>query len=250
MLSAPHHADRAVLHPTSADYVSGPMVDVAVQSVRAAGHRGPITTPALTPDETHGFRAAGFDDIARLLLFKVELDKHERSFTVAPTARGLTLHRLPRLSRRQEAWLRAALEVDHAAFQVGERFDQLSIDEALHATPRRLVRFVVDPRGSNTTASLPTVDGKRLVAYAITGRAGHRGYLQRLAVHPAYQGKGVGALLCADAIGWARNGHADVLAVNTREDNARAARLYTRMGFQPVIGGLTVLGVPALDGEP
>jgi ribosomal protein S18 acetylase RimI-like enzyme len=225
------------------------MVSGAIEAIRTGGYRGPITTPALTPDETTGFRSAGFHEVARLHLFRLDLQQP------IPPSHGtsdLLLRRLPRLTRRQDQWIDAALAVDGAAFAVGERFDHLSIDEALNATPRRQVRFVVDPspgsRPGSPASSPPLVDGRTVVAYAITGRAGHRGYLQRLAVHPAYQGRGVGALLCADAIAWARTGRAQVLAVNTREDNARAVRLYTRVGFEPVSGGLTVLGIPGSDG--
>ncbi len=235
LLNIPERPARAVLHPTSAEAVPDSMVLAAIRAVRASGHRGPITTPALTPDETPGFRQAGFSEVSTLLLYRMDLQYAEpRADGVA----GIRLAKLPRRRRTASPWIGAALSVDHAAFRAGERFDELSIDEALHATPRRLVQFAVETAGSHDAAT------NRVVGYAISGRAGRRSYLQRLAVRPSHQGRGIASLLCADAIRWARSGRADVLAVNTRVDNVRAASLYERIGFQPVIGGLVVLGVP------
>ncbi len=238
LLNTSERPARAVLHPTSAATVPDSMVFSAIHAVRATGHSGPITTPALTPDETTGFRLAGFREVSSLLLFRMDLQFAEPQ---ADRVSGIRLAQLPRLASRAVPWIRAALAVDHAAFRPGERFDELSIDEALHATPRRLVRFAVEATRSGE------VRPARVVGYAVTGRAGRRSYLQRLAIHPAFQGRGVASLLCADAIRWARAGRADVLAVNTRIDNTRAAALYERIGFEPVTGGLVVLGVPPLS---
>lgn len=237
LLNTPERPGRAVLHPTSADAVSDSMVDSAIRAIRAAGHCGAITTPALTPEETIGFRRAGFEEVAALLLYRMDLAADE---TRSAGVTGIRLTQLPRRRSRADAWIRAALSVDHAAFRPGEQFDELSIDEALHATPRRLVRFAVAATRSQDI--LPT----HVVGYAVTGRAGRRSYLQRLAVHPCYEGRGIASLLCADAIGWARAGRASVLAVNTRVDNTRAASLYERIGFETVPGGLVVLGVPPI----
>ena len=42
-----------------------------------------------------------------------------------------------------------------------------------------------------------------VVGYAITGRAGEIGYLQRLAVDPGHQHEGIGTALVADGLWWA-----------------------------------------------
>lgn len=245
LFNAPDRVPRAVLHPTTSHSVPHTMVNAAVLALRTAGHLGPITTPALTPEEVHGFRQAGFSDVASLLLFRLglqEIERRDEIVPAVPSLPGLRIVGLPRRSSPKRAWLDAALGVDHAAFPSGEHFDELSIDEALRATPRRSVRFAVRP---HTERNQPG----QLIGYAITGRAGRRSYLQRLAVHPEFAGQGVGAALCADSIRWARAGHASVLAVNTRVDNARAAALYERMGFEPVSGGLFVLGVAAIGSD-
>ncbi len=240
LFNAPNRVPRAVLHPTTAHSVPPTMVSAAVVALRSAGHVGPITTPALTPEEVQGFRQAGFADVSNLLLFRLGLRTLDRRDLPAPAVR---LVGLPRRSGPRQAWLSAALAVDHAAFPPGEHFDELSIDEALRATPRRSVRFAIGPSTKGNRNGQPG----QVIGYAITGRSGRRSYLQRLAVHPDHAGRGIGATLCADAIRWASAGHASVLAVNTRTDNTRAAALYERMGFEPVPGGLVVLGLAAVE---
>ena len=65
---------------------------------------------------------------------------------------------------------------------------QVALGEALKATPHSYPR-------------LARLDG-RYVGYAVTGRTEARGYLQRLAVDPAYQGRGVGTSLVEDSSNW------------------------------------------------
>ncbi len=80
-----------------------------------------------------------------------------------------------------------------------------------------------------------------IVGYAVCGRAGHRGYVQRLAVTPRCQGRGVGAALLADGLRWLRRWGARDALVNTQEDNRRSLRLYQRTGFVLQADGLSVL---------
>ena len=80
-----------------------------------------------------------------------------------------------------------------------------------------------------------------VVGYAVTGRAGAQGYLQRLAVHPGRQGLGLGIDLVADALHWLRRRDVTTCWVNTQEANTAALSLYTRLGFTPARHQLTVL---------
>jgi ribosomal protein S18 acetylase RimI-like enzyme len=77
--------------------------------------------------------------------------------------------------------------------------------------------------------------------YAITGRAGPRGYLQRLAVEPAGQRGGIGTALVGDGLRWLRRWGAKEVLVNTQEGNDAAVQLYERLGFRLEAGGLAVL---------
>ena len=81
-----------------------------------------------------------------------------------------------------------------------------------------------------------------LAGYAIAGRSGPRGYVQRLAVDPWAAGRGVGTALLLDSLAWLRDWGAHEALVNTMVGNDRAVELYRRHGFEPVAGGLAVLG--------
>ena len=84
-------------------------------------------------------------------------------------------------------------------------------------------------------------DQRGVVGYVVCGRAGHRGYVQRLAVTPRCQGRGVGAALLGDGLRWLRRWGARDALVNTQEDNRRSLRLYQRTGFVLQPDGLSVL---------
>ncbi len=126
------------------------------------------------------------------------------------------------------------LEVDGVAFDPFWRFDAAGLDDARAATPNSRFR-VADSHGE-------------VVGYAITGRAGLLGYLQRLAVRPDRQGEGLGRALVVDALRWARRHGASSMLVNTQETNARALALYRKLGFVQETVGLAVLERPVDDG--
>jgi ribosomal protein S18 acetylase RimI-like enzyme len=126
----------------------------------------------------------------------------------------------------------AILAVDHLAFEAPWRLDASGIDEAMHATPRSRLRVGTDTSGEGR----PIVCG-----YAICGRAGRTGYLQRLAVDPERQGRGLGRELVIDALAWLARRHATSVLVNTQETNERAIDLYRSLGFEPDRAELIVL---------
>jgi ribosomal-protein-alanine N-acetyltransferase len=72
------------------------------------------------------------------------------------------------------------------------------------------------------------------VGYLFSNRQGDRGHLIRVAVHPDYQGRGIGARLLTDAIEFFRMEKVKVVTLNTQKDNAVSQRLYRRFGFRPM----------------
>ena len=83
----------------------------------------------------------------------------------------------------------------------------------------------------------------RVSGYTISGRAGLRGFVQRLAVHPDTQSTGIGRRLLLDGLAWMQRGGAREAFVNTQTNNAAALALYTSVGFREEPIGLTVLSV-------
>jgi ribosomal protein S18 acetylase RimI-like enzyme len=112
---------------------------------------------------------------------------------------------------------REASRVDVAAFGAGWCIDPIGIGDVRSATPRHRARSVWI--------------GDRIVAYAISGRDGRNGYIQRLAVHPDHQHRGHGAALVGDSLRWLARWRVQRVLVNTHTSNDPALALYHRVGF-------------------
>jgi GNAT superfamily N-acetyltransferase len=83
----------------------------------------------------------------------------------------------------------------------------------------------------------------QMVGYnAICTNSQSEGQLARLAVHPDFQGRGVGQALLSDAIRYAA-GEFAVLVLNTQVNNGRSQTLYRGFGFRPIGIALSVLGL-------
>jgi GNAT superfamily N-acetyltransferase len=208
------HADTGYLAPlTPPEHLSRAGLDRARERLARRGYRQ-VLTAALTAAEQPLFHNAGFTVHERLHLLRHDLMNIPESGTPVRLRRG----------RRWER--RAMLAVDGSAFESFWRLDAASLAEAVQATPVTRIRVAVDAG---------------VLGYAITGCAADVGYLQRLAVHPSQQGRGIGAALVADALQWLRARNATTASVNTQEANDRALSLYERMGFERVEPGLAVL---------
>ncbi len=175
---------------------------------------GRAVTPALDRYDSQPFLDAGFHLLENLhLLSRPLLDEPP------PVSRKLAIGR---------PWHRAAvLKIDARAFDPFWQFDETSLREARSATPASRFRVATD--------------GRNPIGYAVTGRAGSRGYLQRLAVDPDRHGQGIGSDLVNDALHWLYRHGATMVMVNTQERNQRALSLYEHLGFKPDPTGLVVL---------
>lgn len=197
-----------------------PSVELVRHACTVLAGRGyrEVLTAALAEPERAGFAGAGFEvkDSLHLLVHDMT------DIPPVPAEPGSHLRRGHRGDRKP------ALAVDGRAFPAFWRLDAAGLHEAMDATPS--VRF----RVAGT--------GRRVVGYAVTGRAGSRGYLQRLAVDPDQQGHGLGRALVADALEWLGRRGVTSTVVNTQIENHRALRLYLAMGFRLQPSGLQVLG--------
>lgn len=194
---------------------SAAFVQRCLTSIAQQGYQR-VVTGALTPAEQAGFLRAGFSIAEHLHLLAHNL----RSLPVAPAAE---LRRAARTTRA------AVLEVDNAAFSTFWRLDETSLEDALRATPH--TRFRVGLAGTS------------VVSYAIVGRSARRGYLQRLAVRPDHESRGLGRALVIDGLRWLRRWRVEEAFVNTQHENQRALELYEQLGFRRQASGLTVLGI-------
>lgn len=209
----------ALLAPVPGAPLSSPAAVHRAAELLAADGWTRVVTPALSPVEQEAYFANGFHLRERLHLL-------ERTVRLAD-ARSRPLPLGARLARATPGDRAAALEVDAEAFDRFWRLDERGLLEAIAATPA--ARFRVARLAHET------------VGYAVTGRAGRRGYLQRLAVAPAQRRLGLATTLIADAVRWLARCGARTVVVNTQEQNAAALALYEHLGFVLQPGGLAVL---------
>jgi GNAT superfamily N-acetyltransferase len=185
----------------------------ALDAARADGFTSAMS-PALEPAAAVAWLAAGFERHEQLLLFH-----HDLSDLPDRTSGGPPLRRATGLDRHR------AVAIDRSAFDDEFwRFDDLALREAVLATRQASFR----------------IDWWRR-AYAVSGVADGRAFLQRLAVAPAAQRRGLGRALTLDALRWARRSSARSMSVNTQVKNAAARSLYERLGFCIDPDGLVVL---------
>jgi ribosomal-protein-alanine N-acetyltransferase len=187
-------------------------VEKLLDQLRAAGYREVITN-ALAPGASLPLVDSGFSIRGRLYLLSHDLE------SLPPPTR--------RTRRARAADNDALLEVDTAAFDDFWKFDAVGLDQAARATPRSHTRV---------TREVP------LCGYALFGRADDVGYVQRLAIRPDAQGRGLGPALLTDGLRWLRLHSARSAFVNTQVENERALGLYERAGFRRLPVGLCVLG--------
>jgi ribosomal-protein-alanine N-acetyltransferase len=76
--------------------------------------------------------------------------------------------------------------------------------------------------------------GKSQVGYCYCSVDSGHGHLVRMAVHPTWQGQGIGTRLLADAMRFFQEAGARRITLNTQEENERAQWLYQRFGFRLV----------------
>lgn len=220
----PWHADPRIAYLSLTPDVPRPSAAGLHRCLRRLDGEGysSIITAALHPDEAAAFVDAGFEEYDRLRVLShslVDLDPPRRR----PDPRL-------RLRRARPADRAPALAVDGRAFPPFWRLDEDGLDEAIGATPRSRFRVA-------------TLDG-RLAGYAVTGRAGSQGFLQRLATDPDHAGTGIGSELVLDALRWAARRRVTRVLVNTQDGNERALALYHRLGFQLTPTDLVVLTRP------
>lgn len=216
--TGPWRGDAGVAYVTpmpDAPLPSVVFVRRCLDQLASRGYRRVITS-ALAPAEQVGFLAAGFD-------------VHERLHLLAHDLRSIPRADTSGLRRALRADHPAVLAVDGRAFPPFWRIDEASLADALTATP-------------NSRFRVAALDGV-VVGYAVTGRAGRRGFLQRLAVDPGHQRRGVGRALAVDALRWLRRWRVEHAVVNTQIGNEAALTLYESLGFRREAAGLSVLTV-------
>lgn len=174
-----------------------------------------VISPPLPLAARRTWELAGFEPYVDLALMRRSLDDSPRSPNHLVVERpGIPIEDL--------------LEIDAAAFPEFWRFDEHGLTEAIEATTRSCTLGILDGDG-------------RPVAYAVVGFGSAISYLQRVAVHPDWQGQGMGRSLVRASARKARAAGARVLLLNTQLDNEPAINLYVDEDFVRLPESLTLL---------
>lgn len=85
-------------------------------------------------------------------------------------------------------------------------------------------------KGPNSTILLGRED-ERIVASAMVGHEGHRGWVYYVAVDPDRRGQGLGRAIMNAAEDWLREAGIAKLQLLVRQDNAKASAFYETIGY-------------------
>ncbi|MCS6962466.1 GNAT family N-acetyltransferase [Thermoflexus sp.] len=88
----------------------------------------------------------------------------------------------------------------------------------------------------------------KIIGYAFTDLYGMHGHIVRLAVHPAHQGRAIGARLLAESLRYLIDLGAYPITLNTQIENQASQALYRRFGFHPTGQEISIWGC-SLKGE-
>jgi ribosomal protein S18 acetylase RimI-like enzyme len=173
-----------------------------------------LSTPLAVSARTE-WEAAGFTEAITLSLLRLSLDGEQ------PGPDHL-------VHRGDETPIGTLLGIDEAAFEGFWRFDAAALNEAKSATAKSDV-FVIN-------------DGAQGAAgYAIVGYGHAISYLQRVAVHPDWQGQGMGRSLIRTVARSAKRAGSKALLLNTQSENEPAISLYASEGYVLLPETLAVL---------
>lgn len=189
-------------------------IGACADKLKLAGAPAILSTP-LSRSARKPWESAGFNDYIDLALMRLGLDE--------PIDAPQHL-----VARDVKPNLTAMLEIDHVAFPAFWRFDDLALAESTQATSKSSVLVIRD-------------GDQGLAGFAVVGYGHAISYLQRVAVHPDWQGQGMGRSLVRAASRSARRQGSKAILLNTQFDNTSAIGLYETEGFIQLPESLAVL---------
>ena len=146
------------------------------------------------------------------------------------------------VSPLEARWAPAVLDVAETAF----RYSRFHLDPNVttlgaNRVKREWIRsYIEHRRGDQLLVSLAGDQPTGFLALLFAARGERQvGVVDLVAVHPAFQGRGIGRHLVAAAIAACR-GRADVIEVGTQSANVPSVRLYEDMGFRLVRSGFVL----------
>lgn len=174
-----------------------------------------VLSPPLPKSARSSWRSAGYSEWIDLALMRKSLDDQ-------PTAPDHLV------VVADDTAIGQLLAIDREAFSDFWRFDANGLSESIEATGQSSILIIRDGNGEPA-------------AFAVVGFGAAISYLQRVAVHPDWQGQGMGRSLVRVAARKARSAGSQVMLLNTQFDNSGAIALYQSEGFKLLPEALALL---------
>lgn len=172
-----------------------------------------VLSPPLPSGSVEMWKRAGYD------IFE-KLDVFGRGLAEPPPESTIPVDHL-----RRPSW--SDIEnVDRAAFEPFWRLDVRGLLDAFRATPH---------------AAVFTVGSNPITGFAIVGVGSFAGYLQRIAVVPDHQNRGLGHALVRASLRWAHRHGARQMLLNTLPADGAPNHLYETEGFSRLDDHLTIV---------
>jgi ribosomal protein S18 acetylase RimI-like enzyme len=208
---APKRAQLRVLALRQGPYVAeaGPALMAGLERA-AGGHETPLLVHVLAgePWMQRVLNVSGYTLADTVVYFRLE------PLTVLSSESGKTERVV--LESASPALSAELAELDAETFDPLWHFDSSDMAEMSLRGRMRVAR--VERQAAGYAALLPGGQGDA--------------HLARLAVHPDFQGRGVGRRLLEDAIAFAREEGYRAMTLNTQASNDRSQSLYRAMGFR------------------
>lgn len=189
-------------------------IEACAERLLAVGAPGVLSSP-LAPSARRPWETAGFVDHLDLALMRLSLNDN------VPAPQHLVV--------KDDGYdLDMMLDIDMAAFPEFWRFDRAALLESTQATAQAGVFVIRDGH-------------EGITGYAVVGFGHAISYLQRVAVHPRWQGEGMGRSLVRAAARSAKRHGSKAMLLNTQFDNDPAIALYESEGYVQLPETLAVL---------
>lgn len=193
-----------------------PFLKACTETVRSLGASGALSPPLPTSAQ-RVWQRAGYEVFVELALMRLDLDH------AIPTPDHLVVEGGDECRSR-------VVSIDEAAFDPFWRLDERGLQEAMEATRSAKLLIIRDSSG-------------QAAGFAIVGLGSAISYLQRVAVHPEWQGQGMGRSLVRVAARVARSHGANAMLLNTQFDNEGALGLYESEGYHTLPDPLALLRI-------
>jgi ribosomal protein S18 acetylase RimI-like enzyme len=189
-------------------------IEACTERLLTLGAPAVMSSP-LAPSARRPWESAGFVDHLDLALMRLTL--HD----AVPAPQHLVV-------KDDAPDIEVMLSIDVAAFPPFWRFDRTALLESTQATVSAGVFVIRDGH-------------EGITGYAVVGYGHAISYLQRVAVHPRWQGEGMGRSLVRAAARSAQRHGSKAMLLNTQFDNDPAIGLYESEGYVQLPETLAVL---------